>query len=96
MKHHINKVTAKLMPFIGMCIFVMLLIASIVFFSYIFIIGAIIGLILFVIGYIRAKLVHAKILKARAKYHDHNQRQQEKTEYSKGRTIEHEPIERKF
>ncbi len=95
MKHHINKITAKLMPFIGMCIFIVLLIASIVFFSYIFIIGAIIGLILLVIGYIRSKLLHAKILKARAKYHQ-QQQHPERTEHSKGRTIEHEPNETRF
>lgn len=48
----------RLMSFLGLGIFIALLIVSIFIFSYIFIIGALVGLVLFVIDYIRNRFSH--------------------------------------
>ena len=55
MRNGPNKLGNSLAAFIGLGIFVVLLICAIVVFSYIFLIGAAIGLVLFIIGFIRAK-----------------------------------------
>jgi len=47
---------ARIMPYIGLGLFIVLLVAAIIFLSYLFIFGAIVGLILFVIAWVRAKL----------------------------------------
>lgn len=42
--------------FLGLGIFIALLICAIIFFSYVFVIGAIIGLILFIVAFVRSKI----------------------------------------
>ena len=44
-----------ILSFVGLGIFIVLIICALIFFSYLFIIGAIIGLILWVIAYLRQK-----------------------------------------
>lgn len=56
MRNSPNNVGNVIASFLGLGIFVALLICAIIFFSYVFVIGAIIGLILFVVAFIRSKL----------------------------------------
>ena len=49
---------ARIMPFIGLGLFVVLLVVGIIFLSYLFILGAAVGLILFAIAWIKAKFSH--------------------------------------
>lgn len=51
-----QNLTSTLVSFIGLGVFIVLFICALIFFSYIFVIGAGIGLILFLISYIRALL----------------------------------------
>lgn len=46
---------ARIMPFISLGIFIVLLVVGIVFLSYIFVIGAVVGLIIYAIAWIRIK-----------------------------------------
>ncbi len=50
----------QLLPYISLGIFIVLVIIGILFLSYILIIGAIIGLALFIIGYLKAKFFPTK------------------------------------
>lgn len=50
-----NRIVSSLASIVGMGVFVLLFIIGLVFFSYLLIIGGIIGLVLFAIGYVRAK-----------------------------------------
>jgi len=52
---------ARIMPFISLGIFIVLLIIGIVFLSYIFVIGAFVGLIIYTIAWIRLKLAGKKL-----------------------------------
>ena len=74
-----NRLTAVLGSFIGMGIFIVLLALGIIFFSYLFIIGSVIGLILFGIAYLRAKFFMRQA-----------QKQPNNTRHINGRTIDHE------
>jgi ABC-type uncharacterized transport system permease subunit len=47
---------ARIMPFISLGIFIVLIIIGIIFLSYIFVIGAIVGLIIYSAAWIRIKL----------------------------------------
>ena len=47
---------ARIMPFISLGIFIVLIIVGVVFLSYIFVIGAIVGLIIYSAAWIRIKL----------------------------------------
>jgi len=67
--------------YIGMALFIGVLIISLVFFSYLFIIAAIIGLVLFVIGYIRARFFAKKIQGTTINQSTHH-----------GRTINHDDL----
>jgi len=58
-----NKIVGTLISFIGMGVFVVLFILGLIFFSYLLIIGAIVGLILFGIAYLRAKFFQQKVKK---------------------------------
>ncbi|WP_423062447.1 hypothetical protein [Candidiatus Paracoxiella cheracis] len=71
----IKHIWASITPIIGMIIFVMLFIFGLFVFSYLLIIGAIVGLGLFIYAFIRSKL------SGRAKTQQH---------HSKGRIIDHE------
>lgn len=57
-----NSFFAKIMPFFGVGIFIVLFIAALVFLSYILLIGAVIGIVLFVISYIRNKFFGGKTI----------------------------------
>lgn len=52
--------TNRIMSFIGLGIFIVLFICAFVFLSYLLIIGAAVGLILFLIAYIRNRFFHKK------------------------------------
>jgi len=52
-----QKLTANLLSFIGLGIFIVLAILCLFIFSYLFLIGAIVGFILFAIAYIRGKII---------------------------------------
>lgn len=47
---------ARIIPFISLGIFIVLIVVGIVFLSYIFVIGAIVGLIIYCAAWIRIKL----------------------------------------
>lgn len=47
---------ARIMPFIGLGLFIVLLVFGIVFISYVLFFGAIVGLVLFAIAWVRTKL----------------------------------------
>ena len=72
----INRLWSVVAPVFGMIAFVILLILGLFIFSYFLIVGAIIGLILFIVAFIRLKLASRK--------HPTPSAQQ-------GRIIEHEP-----
>ena len=57
---NLNPIAATLASFIGMGVFIVLLIVGLVFFSYLLIIGGVIGLILLGILYLRAKFFAPK------------------------------------
>lgn len=63
MKNTPNNITNALGSFIGLGIFIVLLICALIFFSYIFVIGATIGLVLFLIAYIRKRFFAPKVQK---------------------------------
>lgn len=52
--------TNTIVSFIGLGIFIILLICALIFLSYVFVIGAAFGLILFLISYIRALFIRKK------------------------------------
>lgn len=79
-----NSWAAKFLPFLTMGLSIVLFIIGIIVFSYILIIAAIIGVILFSIGYIRAKFFMKN-----KEVHRYNKT----TEDASGRVIEHEEIE---
>ncbi len=60
MSNSTNNLGNMIASFLGLGIFIALLICALVFFSYVFVIGAVIGLILFIVSYIRAKLTKNK------------------------------------
>jgi len=78
MTNTIKRLWASVTPIIGMIIFVVLFIFGLFVFSYLLIIGAIIGLGLFIYAFIRSKLTCRKTMH---KYE------------SQGRTIDHEPTQ---
>jgi ABC-type transport system involved in cytochrome bd biosynthesis fused ATPase/permease subunit len=75
MSQFFSRLWATIMPFIGMALFIVVLIIGIIFVSYILIILAIIFFILFVIGFIRMKFASRK---------------SKKQDDSQGRTINHD------
>jgi len=77
-----QRILAVIMPFVGMGIFVVLFIVGLIFFSYLLIIAAIIGLVLFAIGYVRVKLFQRK---SRTAANDQTYQSS-----GKGRVIEHD------
>ena len=83
MKQSMNKLKAKVMPYIGMGLFLILFLLGLVVFSYILIIGAIVGLILFLIAYIRSKFT---------RHHPHSQNDQSYKNKPQGRVIDHNDI----
>ncbi|MCB1827935.1 MAG: hypothetical protein KDH94_05860 [Coxiellaceae bacterium] len=58
-----------LASFVGMGIFIVLFIVGLIFFSYLLIIGGIVGLILFGIAYLRLKFFSRKNKKAASESH---------------------------
>lgn len=74
----IKRLWARVTPIIGIIIFIVLFIFSLFMFSYLLIIGTIIGLGLFIYAFIRSKLTHHKPMN---KYE------------SQGRIIDHEPTQ---
>lgn len=76
-----HKMAFGFAQFIGMAVFILLFIVGIVFFSYLLIFGAVVGLILFGVGYIRAKIMRSK-----------RQKQGKYTKPAQGRTIEYKDI----
>ena len=81
-----NKLTAKIMPFLTLGVMLMVFIIGLIFFSYVIIIAAILGLILFTVGYIRGKWLMRKF-KQQAQ-----QQPQQNTPKEQGRIIEHDEI----
>ncbi len=79
-----NGIFEKIMPFFLFGIFIVLFIIGLFIFSYLLIVAAVIGLILFAIAYIRAKLFGP------AKPHNEEHRHQQPK--SSGRTIDHDDI----
>lgn len=77
MSHSAERFAAKLLPFLGMGVFIVLFIFGLMVLSYVLIIGAVIGLILFLINYIRTKFSHTH----KKPHHLHQHR---------GRTIDHD------
>jgi len=86
MNRNTHKLASVLGSIVGIAVFIGLFILGLIFFSYLLIIGGIIGLVLFLIGYIRAKFFikrfQADIKKEQAK--------QQGPQLHKGRTIDHE------
>lgn len=79
-----NKLTAKIMPFVAIGVMAVVFVLSLIFFSYIFITAALLGLVLFVIGYIRGKWLMHKFKKDVKKQPSHSP--------TSGRVIEHDEI----
>lgn len=77
MNHTFDKLLAKIVPFLAIGLFILLFIVGIVALSYLFIVGAIVGLIFFAIAFIRSKFGRKT-----QKNHDNH--------LNKGRIIEHE------
>lgn len=76
MKQAAENLLNRITPYIGMGILVALFIIGLIIFSYVIVIGAIIGLIFFAIAYIRSKFAAKKPQRLHKKTH-------------RGRTIEH-------
>jgi len=55
MNNRPNPILVKIMPYVAMAIFLIIIVVGFVLLSYILLIGAIIGLVLFAIGYIRTR-----------------------------------------
>lgn len=55
-----QNLTNTVISFIGLGVFIILLICAFIFLSYVFVIGAAFGLILFLISYIRALFIKKK------------------------------------
>jgi len=85
MKHFFNRVLASILPIIGMLLFLAIFIVGIIFFSYVIVILAIIGFILFAIAYIRARILLYQMRRDNKK----------KTPTGNGRTIDHDNHEQK-
>ena len=77
-----NPITSVIATIIGAVVFIGLFVLGLIFFSYLLIIGAIIGLVLFGIGYVRARFF--------AKKHPKPSAQQRQQKVHQGRTIDHE------
>lgn len=60
MRQKNNNLGNTIASFLGLGVFIVLLICAIVFLSYLFIIGAVIGLILYLIALFRAKFMRPK------------------------------------
>lgn len=79
MNNILNRIAATIMPIVGMLIFLALLVLAIIFFSYLFIIIAVVGFVLFLVGYIRTRIMmHGR---------GHPDKKQDD---SKGRVIDHD------
>jgi len=65
MKKALKQFLTSIMPFIGMGIFLVLLVAGLVIFSYLLIFGAVVGLVLFTIFWIYNKLTGPAKIKTR-------------------------------
>lgn len=74
-----NRLAANIVAFLGMALFIILVILSFFVFSYLVIIGAIIGLILFVIAFFRARFASTD-------------KPIDNQSHSTGRTIEYDDI----
>ncbi len=77
-----HPIASALGSIIGVVIFIGLFIVGLIFFSYLLIIGGIIGLVLFLIAYIRAKFF-AKKIRGQAK---------KQKQAHHGRTIDHNDV----
>lgn len=64
----------RIMPYIGLGLFVVLLVFAIIFLSYLFIFGAIVGLILFAIAWVRTKLSNNNASSISNQTHQHQGR----------------------
>ncbi len=65
---------AKLLPFLGMGIFFVVIIIALIFFSYILLLGGLIGLVLFVVAFIKEKFFPTKknVPARQGKTYDHD------------------------
>lgn len=75
MQNFFQRIISGILPFIGMLVFFILFIIGLIFFSYLILLGAIVGFIAFAIFYLRAKYL----------LHKHGKRAD-----TKGRTIDHQ------
>ncbi len=60
MTNSLENFKKNILSFIGLGIFVVLFLASLFIFSYIIIIGAVIGLVLFAVAYVRARILQSR------------------------------------
>jgi len=77
-----NPIASTIGAIIAAIVFIGLFILGLIFFSYLLIIGAIIGLVLFGIGYVRARFFTKK--------HPNPAARQGQQQVHQGRTIDHE------
>lgn len=83
MKQSSPKLLQTILPFLFLGVFIVLIVIGFVVFSYVLIIGAVIGLILFLISAIREKFQKVKRMPP-------NLNQYDKPSKHSGRTIEHD------
>ena len=76
-----NQQQPNLVNFIGLGIFIVLMVASLFVFSYLLLVGAVVGLVLFIVNLIRQKFTKHKLC----------QQPQFKFTQHRGRTIDHQP-----
>lgn len=63
MRNYPSALLMKIMPFIGIGIFLVVLIVAFVLLSYVLLIGAVVGLVLFVVAYIKQTFFSGKVSK---------------------------------
>ncbi len=80
MKHALQRLLASIAPLFGMVAFVVIFIVGLFVFSYLLIVVALIGLVLFIVAFIRSKIT-------RKKHSPHTK--------SQGRVIEHDQFKEK-
>lgn len=71
-----NHFLSRLLPFLGIGIFLVVIIIALIFLSSLFLLGAIIGLILFIIAYVKKRFFSAKKseIVPKSKTYDHQDR----------------------
>jgi len=60
MRNYSSTLLTKIMPFFGIGIFLVILIVAFIFLSYVLLIGAVVGLVLFVVAYIKQTFFSGK------------------------------------